>query len=52
MPEASPSYFHHQSVTIFPKSVNTLTLEYIKPLQPSTLISNLSIKNTNLFAPR
>ncbi len=47
------SYFNHQSVTIFPKSVSTLTLASTKPIQPTTPITNLSIKNTTtLFAPR
>jgi len=40
-----PSYFHHQSVTVFLKSVSTLTLS---PLKPPT---NQIAKNTStLFA--
>ena len=42
MPEPSPSLFHHQSVTLFPKSSNYLTLSGNKPQQP------VSIPNTPL----
>ena len=53
MSEPAPSYFNHQSVTIFPKSVNKLTLASTKPIQPGCIpITNINIKNTNTFVPR
>ena len=50
MSEPSPSYFHHQNVTLFPKSSNNLSLSGNKPQQPSTnpnFTQNL-VKNTNI----
>jgi hypothetical protein len=52
MQEVTSSYFNYQSVTIFPKSINSLNLSSSKPIQPNIPINNLSIKNTNTFAPR
>jgi len=49
----SPSFFHNQSITIFPKSVSTLSLSPVKPLPPTTQITNSIVRNNStLFAPR